>query len=229
LDDVGVQDSGRDCLPEGRAVEPPLADDQLTVTVKVVVAVVLAASLPVPVTVKVYIPAVVPGLLVLPPPLLLAPPPPQAAKLPRAQKSASKPSNDCQLRRRDGSLRRNSNASPAPPRPARLSPFLRKSGRISVPVVASVVDTVAVAFPPAGTAALGIEQAGASPLWFAGPPELSAQVIVTVPVYPLVELTKMAEVAVPPGATAVVAPALNEYVSGGGAVTVTVAELLVVR
>jgi hypothetical protein len=60
------------------------------------------------------------------------------------------------------------------------------------------VVTVKVAVPPTETGALEPEQLGVSATEFAGP-EVSEQLSVTVPEYPVVEPTVTVEVVFPPG------------------------------
>jgi hypothetical protein len=103
------------------------------------------------------------------------------------------PSIDCQLRRRAGMPRNTSRAKTAPPAPVRVLPG--RTGRETAALVAATVLTVADAVPPTLTAADGMLQVGESPDWFAGPPEFSVQVSVTVPLYPLVDPTVIVELA----------------------------------
>ena len=77
----------------------------------------VTVGFPVPVTVKVYVPAVVPGLL-----WVVVGVPPQAARLPSAAISTRMPSIDLQPRRRAGIPRKSRRANAAPlPAPNRLN------------------------------------------------------------------------------------------------------------
>jgi hypothetical protein len=150
---------------------------------KVVVGAGVTEGLPVPVTVKVYAPAVVPGLLWPPPPPLL---PPHPAKLPSTTIATRTPSIDRQLRRRAGMPMntRNASSAPAPP-PVQPRP-LPNLGQANALLEAAVVFTVTVAVPLVVpelrfTAELAPEQVGRSVAPVGD--EVSAQVSVTAPAY----------------------------------------------
>jgi hypothetical protein len=101
----------------------------------------LTDGFPTPVTVKVYVPAEVPGslLVVVPEP----PPVPQLERLAKAAISINMPTIDRQLRRRAGIPRNSRNASTAPPlaHPLCLPPGVGFASPIVV-VLGAVVVTV---------------------------------------------------------------------------------------
>ena len=160
-------------------------------------------GLPVPVTVNVYVPAVVPGVVVPPPPPP-APPPPQPAIVPSATITTSTPISDRQLDRLAGIPRNTRNARMAPPpAPAKPGP-LRRPGR-DIAVVAAVVPIVTVAVPVVDvpvseTVELPLEQVGTcvAPAGL----DVRAQLMETVPEKPVVVLTVTVDVAVDPALTA---------------------------
>jgi hypothetical protein len=147
----------------------------------VVVGVGVNAGLPVPVTVNVYVPAVVPGVIVPPPPP--PPPPPQPEILPSATITTSIPISDGQFLLLDGIPRNTRNARIAPS-PAPASPELPPWPCREIAVAGAVVPTVTVAVPVVAvplsvTVELPLEQEGkcVAPAGLV----VNAQLIVTVP------------------------------------------------
>ena len=115
-----------------------------TVSVTVPVSVVAPE---VPVTVTVYVPAVVPGLLVPPPPPPVLPPPPPHASTPLASvtRSINIPSIVCHLRRRAGMPKSRMHARVVPPVTYHGTPG--RFGWTRAALVAAVVVIVSVAVP----------------------------------------------------------------------------------
>jgi len=100
-------------------------------------------GVPVPVTVKMYVPAVVPGVPVL---VVVLPPPPHAVRLPNAAITTRTPSIDRQLCRRAGIPRKSRKARTAPPpAPAQPRPLPGSFGEASAALVAAVVFSSTVA------------------------------------------------------------------------------------
>jgi hypothetical protein len=160
---------------------PLVVSHHSTVTVASVVTAMAELAESIPVTVKVYLPAVVAGVLVPPPPVVDPPPPPPHPIAPASPTIPSSTIVRSQRRRRAGTPSNSSPAStvPPPPRPISFSP-LGESIAVLDAAVVRTVNTV-VPLPPLVTVTLAGLRLHVGKLWAPAGELVSVQLRFIVP------------------------------------------------